>query len=171
MFGGTNPLVAAGCLAAGVILLLGIGTLLFQAGCALADVGGRGYLHSLLISSVAAVVCLPPAGLLIWFAGNYDTDPSAAIGPIRLGASFAAGVATWGVSAVIYSLFLGTALKKGLVIAGVELFLLGLLAALFAVVVLVILAFVQILAKPPPTQRTVRVPASLVRVTAPPGVP
>jgi hypothetical protein len=146
---------------AGLIVLLGVGTLLFQAGCALADVPERGYLRSLPIYTVAVVVCLPPAALLVWYAGNYESDPATTFGTLRIAALIVALVLTWLLSAGIYKLLLSASLKKTLLIAGTELLLMALLAALVAAVVLVILAFAQIATRPPPSKST-QAPPSFV---------
>lgn len=147
---------------ASLLVLFGVGTLLFQAGCALADVPERGYFRSLPIYSVAVAVCLPAATALVWFAGRYDADPSSVFGPARGAALAVALLLSWPLSAVLYALFLAASIKKGLVIAGVELLLLGLLAALLSGVVLLILAFVQIAGRTP-TTRAVLMPPSIVR--------
>ncbi len=146
----TSLLVALGV--GGLIVLLGVGTYLFQASCALADVPERGYFRSLPIYSAALVVCLPLAALLIWFAGRYDADPNDSFGTMRIVALVGALILVWLLSASIYVLCLSASLKKGLLIAGVELLLLSLLAAFVAAIVLVILALVQIIGRPPPVK-------------------
>jgi hypothetical protein len=149
MFGIGTPLLLMYGLG-GLIVLLGIGTFLFQAGSALADAPDRGYFRSLPIYSVSVAVCLPLAVVLIWFAGTYEPDPSASFGSMRIAGLIVALVLTWLLSAGIFSLFLTVSLKKGLVIAGVELLLMVLLAALVSAVLLVVLALVQIISRPPP---------------------
>src|SRR5262249_4972683 len=99
MFDLTNGWQAAGA-AAGLVLLLGVGTLLFQAGCALADVIAPGFPRALLVFGVAAAVCLPLAGLLFWLAGPYESDPSAFLGPVRAVALGVGLLATWVLSAL-----------------------------------------------------------------------
>jgi hypothetical protein len=149
MFGLGVPLFVAVCLG-GLIVLLGVGTLLFQAGCALADVPERGYFRALPIYSVAVVVCLPLAVVLIGWAGNYESDPNTRFGALCITALIVSLLLTWLVSGVIYKLLLAASFKKGLIVAGIELLLAGLLAALVSAVVLVILALVQIVSRPPP---------------------
>jgi hypothetical protein len=149
---GTPLLVIAGL--AGVLVLFGVGTLLFQAGCALADVPVRGYLRSLPVYSIAAVLCAPLIGVLLWFAGRYESDPNAAFGSARIAALIVSLLLSWLLSSGIYALLLAASLRKGLLIAGIELLLMALLAALVSAVVLVILAFVQIVASPPPVKAT-----------------
>jgi hypothetical protein len=141
-----------------------VGTFLFQAGCALADTPERGYFRSLPIYSLAVAVCLPLAVALIWFAGTYDSDPAASFGAMRILGLIVALILTWLLSAGIYSLLLAASLKKGLIIAGVELLLMALLAALVSAVVLVILAVVQIFNRPPSPARTLSAPLPIVRV-------
>jgi hypothetical protein len=164
MFGiGTPLLVMYGL--GGLIVLLGVGTLLFQAGCALADAPERGYFRSLPVSSLAVIVCLPLAVVLVWFAGTYDSDPASSFGTMRIMGLIVALILAWLLSAGIYSLLLAASLKKGLIIAGVELLLMGLLAALVSAVVLVALAVVQVFTRPPPPARTVQASLPIVRFT------
>ncbi|HEY7328790.1 MAG TPA: hypothetical protein VH592_14200 [Gemmataceae bacterium] len=134
---------------AGLLVLFGVGTFLFQAGCALADVPDRGYFRALPIYSAALVVCLPLAALLVWFAGRYDADPNDWLGTFRIAAAIGSLLLTWVLSAAIYSLLLSAPLRKGLLIAALELLLTALLAALVAALVLVVLAIVQINTRPP----------------------
>ncbi len=165
MFGiGTAWLVIAGLGA--LVALLGVGTFLFQAGCALADVPERGYFRSLPIYSATLVICLPLAAVLVWYAGRYDADPGDSFGGMRLAALAASLMLTWMLSAVIYTLLLSASLQKGLLIAGVELLLMTLLAALLSAIVLVVLAFVQIVTRPPPV-KTDLTPLPVVRVLTP----
>ncbi len=133
----------------GLLVLFGVGTFLFQAGCALADVPDRGYLRALPIYSAAVVVCLPLAAVLIWYVGRYDTDPNDWFGTYRIAAAVAALLLTWVLSAGIYSLLLSASMRKGMLIAALELLLSALLAALIAALVLVVLAIVQINTRPP----------------------
>src|SRR5579875_345106 len=101
----------------GLLLLFGVGTFLFQAGCALADVPDRGYFRALPVYSAAVAVCLPLAAALIWFAGRYDADPNDWFGNGRILAAVGALLLTWVLSAGIYSLLLAASLRKGLLIA------------------------------------------------------
>jgi hypothetical protein len=133
----------------GLLVLFGVGTFLFQAGCALADVPDRGYFRALPVYAAAIVVCLPLALLLIWFVGRYDADPNDWFGNFRIAAAVGALLLTWVLSAAIYSLLLSASLRKGLLIAALELLLAALLAALVAALVLVVLAIVQINTRPP----------------------
>jgi hypothetical protein len=163
MFDPTNGWVVAGW-AAGVVLVFGVGTLLFQAGCALADVNGPGFLKALGIFGVACLVCVPLAWLLLYLAGKYDTDSAALLGPARGAALGVWFLAAWVLSALVYALALATPYRKGLVIAGTELLLSGLLAALVSAVVLVVLALVQITRNPSP--RTAVAPPAAVSLSA-----
>lgn len=139
---------------AGLIALLVLGTLLFQAGCALADVPERGYFRSLPIHAAAVVVCAPLAAVLVWYAGHFDSDPATTFGAARVAALVLSLLLSWLLSAGIFALLLSASLKKGLLIAGAELLMTALLAALVAAVVLVILAFAQIITRPPPVKST-----------------
>ncbi len=133
----------------GLLALFGVGTFLFQAGCALADVPERGYFRALPIYSASLIVCLPVAAALIWFVGRYDADPNDWFGNLRIAAAIGSLLLSWLLSAVIYALLLAAPLRKGLLIAGVELLLMALLAALVSALVLVVLALVQIGMRPP----------------------
>src|ERR1700680_1350915 len=85
MAGIGTPLLVVACLG-GLIVFLSVGTFLFQAACALADVPGRGYFRSLGIYSVAVLVCLPLAAILIRSGGTYDADPHDWFGGVRIAA-------------------------------------------------------------------------------------
>lgn len=140
MFGISAPLL----IVASLLILFGVGTLLFQAGCALADVPVRGYFRSLPIFALTVLLCVPLMAVLVWFAGRYDSDPNVSFGNMRIAALIVSLLLTWLLSSGVYALLLAASLRKGLRIAGVELLLMGLLAALVAAVVLVVLALVQI---------------------------
>jgi surface polysaccharide O-acyltransferase-like enzyme len=159
MFDLTNGWVVAGWLG-GMVVLLGVGTVLFQAGCALADVNGPGFLKAFSIYGVAAVVCIPLAVLLLYLAGKYEPDAARLIGPVRGAALGVWLLATWVLSALIFALALAAPYRKGLVIAGMELLLSGLLAALVSAVVLVVLALVQITRNPSPHPAAAPSPAA-----------
>jgi hypothetical protein len=169
MFGlGTPVLLLVGL--GGLLALFGVGTLLFQAGCALADVPERGYFRALPIYALALVLCLPAAAALVWYAGRYESDPNESFGAFRLGATVLSLLFSWFLSAGVYALLLAASLRKGLLIAGIELVLMALLAALVSAVVLVVLSLVQITTRPPPA-RTGQTPPSSVRamtMTVPP---
>jgi hypothetical protein len=143
----TNGWVVAG-LIAGNLLLVVVGALLVQAGCALADVTGPGFLKALAVFVAAQVVCVPLAGLLLWLAGLYDASQGV-LTPLRGLALVVALVGAWVISALIFALTLAAPYRKGLVIAGSELALGALLTAMVTGVVLVVLAVVQIVRQPP----------------------
>jgi surface polysaccharide O-acyltransferase-like enzyme len=165
MFDLTNGWVVGGWVL-GVVLLFGVGTLLFLAGCALADVNGPSFLKAILIYGAAVVVCAPLAGLLLYLAGKYESDPNALLGPIRGAALGVWLLAAWVLSALLYALLLAVSYRKGLLIAGTELLLSGLVAALVSAIVLVVLAVVQIARNPSP--RTTAAPVSAtVSLSAP----
>jgi uncharacterized membrane protein len=146
MFGFGTPLFVLAVLGS-LLVLFGVGTLLFQAGCALADVHVRDYFRSLPIYALTVLLCVPMIAVLVWFADQYDTDPNTSFGPMRIAALIGSLLLTWLLSSVVYALLLAASLRKGLRIAGVELLLMGLLTALVSAVVLVVLAFVQIILK------------------------
>jgi hypothetical protein len=157
----TNGWVIAAAVG-GLVLLLGVGTLVFQAGCALADVTGPRFLKALLVFGLALAVCVPLGGFLVWLGGVYDKS-SALLGPVRSAALGAALVGVWALSALIYAFALATPYRKGLVIAGTELAMAALLAGIVAAVVMVILAVVQIARQPPPRPAASIAPPILAR--------
>jgi hypothetical protein len=162
---GIDALWLAAAVLGGGIVLLGVSAFLLQAGCALADVPGRGYFPSLGISLAAIVICLPLTCIIVWFAGRYNTDPHAWFGGARIVGLIGSLLLTWLLAAGIYALFLTASIRKGLIVSGVELLLLGLLAALIAAVVLVVLALVQILRQPSPV-KTSRAEHPALRIAA-----
>ena len=145
----------------GLLVLFGVGTFLFQAGCALADVPERGYFRALPIYSAAIIVCLPLAAVVIWFVGRYDADPNDWFGSWRIAAALGSLLLTWLLSAGIYALLLSASLRKGLMIAALELLLMALLSALVSALVLVVLAMVQINKQSPPPKAARGEPAAL----------
>jgi hypothetical protein len=165
MFGIGAPLLVV----AGLLVLFGVGTLLFQAGCALADVPVRSYFRSLPIYALTVLLCVPLMAVLVWFAGQYDTDPNVSFGTMRIAALIVSLLLTWLLSSGVYALLLAASLRKGLRIAGVELLLMGLLAALVAAVVLVVLALAQIITRPPPKAEGDK--PAIVRVLTPAVLP
>jgi hypothetical protein len=151
----------------GAVLLVGVGTLLFQAGCALADVTGPRFVKALLVFGLALAVCAPLAILLVRFAGRYDDPDSPPLSPARGLALAGALLGTWVVSALVYAVALATPYRKGLVIAGTELLLAALLAALLGGVLMVALAGAQILHQPPRAAGFGRPGAAVARALPP----
>jgi hypothetical protein len=168
MFGFGTPLFVVAVLG-GLVILFGVGTLLFQAGCALADVPVRGYFRSLSIYALAVLLCGPLMAALVWFAGRYESDANASFGTMRIVALIVSLLLAWLLSSGVYALLLAASLGKGLWIAGVELLLMGLLAALVSAVVLVVLAVVQIATRPPAKADRNTLP--IVRVLTPAVLP
>jgi hypothetical protein len=162
MFGTTNPLVLAVGVGLGLAVGFVLGTALFRAGCALADVNEPGWLKSFGVYAVAALVCQPAGVALVYFAGRYDTDPSASFGPVRAAGVAAAILLSWLLAAVLYAFLLPASLKKGLLVSAFERILGALLGVLVSAVVLVALAVAQIVTRPevqktgqgPPPQAT-----------------
>jgi hypothetical protein len=160
----SNSWVIAGASAAGV-LLLALGGVLFQAGCALANVTEPKYLKSLALFAVALAVWAPLDAWLLWYAGSLD-PASSWMGPYRVTAVAAALLVTWAGSAEFFALALRTSYRKGLIIAGTVLVLAALVAALIALVVMVVLAVVQI-ANPSSQAGGGAPPAAVVRARLP----
>jgi hypothetical protein len=152
MFDLANPWVL-GAWVGTAVLLLGLGTVLFRAGCALADVADPSLLKSFVVADLALVICLPLAWLLVHVLASFEADPGTVFGPMRgLGVLLATGSGLT-VAALLYTLLLATPLKKSLMIAATELFLGVLLSSLLAGVILVVLSIVQITHKPTPPPR------------------
>lgn len=149
----------------GLLLGLVVGTLLFQASCALVDVPERGYFRSLLLYSASRAVLVPMGalgGVLVWYIGRFDSDPNDAFGTFKITATLGSMVLNWFLCGVLYALFLAASLRKGLLIAGIELLLVALASALIAAIVLVVLAFVQISTRPPPAKVSRETPANTI---------
>jgi hypothetical protein len=162
----TNGWVIAG-LVAGNLLLLVIGALLVQAGCALADVTGPGFFKALGVFLAAQVICAPLGWALVWAAGLYGGS-AGVLTPLRGLALVVALLATWVISALIFALTLAAPYRKGLMIAGAELVLGALISAVVTGVVLVVLALVQIARQPPPRPTAAAgVPAAVARAYLP----
>jgi hypothetical protein len=143
MFDFASPWVVGGWLL-GLPLLYAVTTLLFYAGCALAEVDNPSLGRSLLAVGLALLACVPAGGGLVWLLGSYDTDPNVLFGPMRILGIALALLVTWVLSGVLYKFLLTAPYRKGLFISAVELLLGALLSALVTAVVLVVLAAVQI---------------------------
>src|SRR4051812_15752723 len=100
MFDLTNPLFVAS-LAGGLLLAWCVRTVLFQAGCALADVVSPGFLKSLLVVGLALVLCVPLGGFLSYLLGKLDGDPAVLLGPMRLLGVGLSLLGTWALSALL----------------------------------------------------------------------
>ena len=160
----TNPVVLTLAAVLGAVVAVLVGAVLFRGGCALVDVAEPAFGKSLLVVGLALLVCLPLGGAVIYLSGLYEADPTAVFGPVRKVAALVALLVAWVVSALLYALFLAASYRKGLVIAGVEMLLSGLLSALVAAVVLVVLAVVQIVRRPEVSPRALLPPAPAARV-------
>jgi hypothetical protein len=143
MFDFNNGWVVGGWVGS-VVVLLGVGPLLFQAGCALADINGPNFLRSLGMFLLTLVICVPLVGSLWWLAGGSLHDSATWWGPWCLVALLGGAILAWFISALLYRLTVAASYRKGLMIAGTELVLGVLLTALISAVVLVVLAGVQI---------------------------
>lgn len=149
----------------GLPLLLAVMTLLFLAGCALADVNPPSLLKSGGIVAVALLVCLPLGWVAVHFLGQLDADQSVLLGPMRIVGMVLSLIGAWAVSTILYALLLTAPYRKGMVIAAVELLLGALLSALLSGVTLVVLALVQINRKPEPPRIPKAEPAPKALVT------
>jgi hypothetical protein len=156
MFDGMSPVSVVLVITVGSVVFLAVGTVLFRAGCALADVPEPGLLKSLVLFTLASVVTLPLLAGLVWYAGSFESDPNARLGPMRILALAAGLLLTWVLSALLYAGGIPVRPRKSLMIAGSELVLMGLLGTLLSAVVLVVLAVVQIRKQPAPSTRISR---------------
>jgi hypothetical protein len=124
----------------------------FRASCALAEAGEpRAGKSALLVAAVLALT----VGFLFMLSRLVPATPEESNGGRVAGAAVAV-VAAGVVAAVLYTWFLPTSLRRGAVVAGSELLLGALLAALVTGVVLVALAVYQLQRRPEPA----RIPAS-----------
>jgi hypothetical protein len=152
------PVVALVLVGGGVVFLL-VQTLLFRAGCALADVAEPSFPRSLLVVGAAVLVCLPLGVLLVHLLGAYDGEAAGLLGPMSALGLLLALLLSWVLSALLFTLVLSAPYKKGLLVAAFELLLSGLLSALVAAVVLVVLALVQIVVRQEPQPKALHTPA------------
>jgi hypothetical protein len=145
-----------GLLALAITAVLGFRFMVFRASCALADAGETGAGRSILLVIGVLVLC---AGFGLLPGYLFPPVPEDA-GVRRFVACAAALLVAAPVAAVAYAWLLPTTLRRGIVVAGVELLLGTLLAALIVGVVLVVLAGFQLARRPQPP----RMPASVSRV-------
>src|SRR3954451_1740777 len=94
----TNPVVLMPAAVFGAVVAVLVGTVLFRAGCALADVAEPTFGKSLLVVGLALLVCLPLGGAIVYLSGRYESDSTAVFGPMRRVATLVALLAAWVVS-------------------------------------------------------------------------
>src|SRR4051794_30935301 len=134
----TGGVVVLGLL--GLALGLLVQTLVFRAAVALADVPDPGFFRSLLLVTLVAVVCAPPSVFIPHFLGVSGSPEGEGFGPLpALGVALAL-LLNWAVPALVYVPALTVPLRKGMLVAGLDLSLRALLAALLLGVALVVLA-------------------------------
>ncbi len=142
-----SPLLLLAVLA-GAVVGLAVYVLVFKASLALADVTDPGLLKSLLLvlGGTAASGLL---SYLVYRLFGLADRPEVALDSTTVLWLLAALLISWAVPTLLYISALAVRWPKGIQIAGMEVLLRGLLAALVAGVVLVVLAGVQILARRP----------------------
>jgi hypothetical protein len=163
----SNTWVIVATLAGGVVGLV-VSFFLFRASIALADVTDPGLLKSILVVLVAVAVCAG-AGIGLYYLfrlnGPAETDRTS----IYVLWALCVMLVSWVAPALLYIPALPVKWFQGVQIAGVEVLLRSLLAALVTGVVLVVLAFIQgvsqratppksTLSPPPAVQPTAVVP-------------
>jgi hypothetical protein len=127
-------------LATGAVGLM-VWVVLFRASCSLADVADPGPVRSVLVPVVAAAVAL-------LLAATAPADPASV--NLRMVGPMLALLIFWLVPALLYAPLIPMNWRKAVIVAGLEVVLMALLAALAGGVVLVILAAVQLTRLPPP---------------------
>jgi len=147
MFEWTERIVLA--LVAGVPVVFVVQYFLFRLGCVLADLPDPSIGRSLVAVLIAVGLILPllvAGGLLL---ASIETTRSMQTGLIFYPGMALNLVLCWLLAAVVYWLVLSTSYTKGLVVAGVELLLSALFAALVTAVLMVLGAGWQIAERPP----------------------
>jgi hypothetical protein len=132
----------------GVIVGVPVMTVLFRAGCSLADVIEPSFGASLAWVTLTLAVGLPLGWLLFRVLGARDSDPDGLLGPMHVLGMVLGLLLSLAVSGVAYKYILRTSFGKGQLIAGFELLLGALLTTLVAAVALVVLAGMQIINRP-----------------------
>ncbi len=129
----------------GVVVLLVARLLVFQAGCAIANLNPNG-VKSLVLPAIGWILMVGLGAVAIVVVTRLPAL-NTATGPTLQGIMLALG-ATVAVTTIlfwpVYSLSLPTTVVRGAVISGVEQLLLGLIAALLAGLVMVVLAIYQV---------------------------
>jgi hypothetical protein len=127
---------------AGLVLGLLLQTVLLQAALALADVREVWFGKSFLLVVLALLLVAPPCGLALYLLGL-----SGPLAGTSLGVALVVGLClllSWALPTLIYVLLLPVPLRKGMLVAVLELLLRALVGALAAAVGLVGLAILQI---------------------------
>jgi CDP-diglyceride synthetase len=132
----------------GVVVGIPVLTVLFRAGCSLADVLEPNFAASLAWVTLTLAVGLPLGWLLFRVLGARDADPDGLLGPMHVLGMILGLLLSLSISGVAYKFILRTSYGKGQLIAGFELLLGALLTTLVAAIVLVVLAGVQIVNRP-----------------------
>jgi hypothetical protein len=141
----------------GVPLGVLIMAVLFVAACSLSSVKEPRFPAALGLTAAGAAACGAASWLLVTQMGKLDTDPQVVIGPMRLSGGLLSVLAIWVLLTGLYIPFLAPGSEhakkpgvgKGLQVAGIQVLLGLLLAALVGAVVLVVLAVMQVTGKPP----------------------
>lgn len=134
---------------AGIPVAWLVGTVLFVAGCALADVPEISFKRSLLVAGLSLVVCVPLGWFIYFTFDKLDRSSTDIFSTMRLLGIGLAVLAFWIVSAVLFRVMRAAPTFKALLVSLYELLLGTLLSALVVGVIFVVIAFRQI--KNPPT--------------------
>jgi hypothetical protein len=142
-----SPLLLLAVLA-GAAVGLAVAVLLFKASLALADVTEPGLVKSVLVV-LAGLAASGLLSYLVYRLMGLANRPEVALDNATVLWLLAAVLLSWLVPALLYVPTLPVRWQKGVQVAGVEVLLRGLLAALVTGVVLVLLAAVQVVGRRP----------------------
>lgn len=121
----------------------------FLASCALADAGeprlGKAAVLALVVLALGIPICW---WLFLFLETRLPNSDTTLVSPAQIVGALLSCVVYWAVPAVVYKFLLPASWKKGVLVAGLEVLLGSLLAALIAGVLLVILAGVQVARRP-----------------------
>lgn len=137
-------------LAAAAVLSPVLPSLTLRASCSVADVKEPGYLVSFPLGYGVLIVYALLAAAFVYLLGKYDADPEAPFGSMHLCGYLAALTLGWVAASLLYRLVLAPSFLKGFWVAGLQLLLGGLAAALAAVLLLIVLSVMQLLQFPMP---------------------
>ena len=147
-------------LLAAAVVSVALPGVILRASCSVADVKEPSY----LVSFPLGYAIVAAYGLLCWLfvylLGRLDADPDAPFGSMHLCGYAIAIVLGWAAAALLYRLVLAPSFAKGFWVAGLQLLLHGLAAALTAALVLTALSVWQLLQFPTPGSNAPARPAA-----------
>ncbi len=136
----------------GGLVALVVRYFLFRLGCILADLNDPALGRSILVVVVVALLTLPLGCWVAVLLSRLENSVADSSHLIFFPGLTLYAVVAWIVSATFYSVTLASTYKKSLIVAGTELLLTGLLAALVTAIVMVGLAGWQISRRAPSTR-------------------